>query len=186
MNLIKFGNRFREANLNNKCFITVDGTDFRILEPAPFNPKWFSHKFKGAGVRYEVAVSISTGWIVWVNGPFPCGDYPDLRIVREALVSKLFNWEYYIADGGYFDGNQYSVTPTGRNEISDRMKGKARARHETINGRFKRWAVLGNVFRHNLMKHGKVFRAIANLTQLEIRSTSPVFHVVYREDPLFE
>jgi hypothetical protein len=42
--------------------ITVDGTDFRLNEPTDFSTKWFSHKFKGPGVRYEVAISIKGGY----------------------------------------------------------------------------------------------------------------------------
>ena len=53
------------------CFASLDGTDCRVREPSPFGPKWFSHKFKGPGLRYEVAVSIRKGHIVWVNGTFP-------------------------------------------------------------------------------------------------------------------
>ena len=53
-----------------RCKITVDGTDFHIQEPAQFDPKWYSHKFKGPGLCYEIGVCIKTRWIVWVNGPF--------------------------------------------------------------------------------------------------------------------
>jgi hypothetical protein len=34
----------------SKCHVSVDGTDFRIHEPSPFSPRWYSHKFKGAGL----------------------------------------------------------------------------------------------------------------------------------------
>ena len=40
----------------DNCWISLDGTDFRIQEPTPFDPKWFSHKFKGPGLRYEIGV----------------------------------------------------------------------------------------------------------------------------------
>ena len=71
----------------SRCKITVDGTDFRIREPHPFNKeRWFSKKFKGPGVRYEVGICIQTGWIVWLNGPFPCGEFPDLKIAKMELV----------------------------------------------------------------------------------------------------
>ncbi len=63
------------------CWISVDGTDFRIREPTPFSPKWFSYKFKGAGLRYEVGLLLETGDIVWVNGPFSCGKWIDLEII---------------------------------------------------------------------------------------------------------
>jgi len=62
-----------------------------------FNKDYFSHKFHHAGVRYEIGICIATGWIVWINGPFPCGAWPDLRIARSSLHDALFNDEMYIA-----------------------------------------------------------------------------------------
>ena len=41
------------ADPGQRCKITVDGTDFRIQEPAMFDPKWYSHKFRGPGLRYK-------------------------------------------------------------------------------------------------------------------------------------
>jgi hypothetical protein len=37
--------------------IPTDGTDFRIFELTEFDPKWFSHKFRGPGVHYEIGVA---------------------------------------------------------------------------------------------------------------------------------
>ena len=134
------------ADPGQVCLITVDGTDFRIQEPTPFSPRWYSHKFCGPGVRYEVGVCIKTGWIVWINGPFPCGEWPDLRIACDALIYALDPGEFYIADGGYREMNGYSDTPTGRHDFSDRVKSLARARHETINGQLKVFSVLKQTF----------------------------------------
>jgi hypothetical protein len=69
--------------------VTVDGTDLQIYEPTPFSKKWYSHKFRAAGLRYEVAVCIQTGDIVWFHGPFPCGEWPDLKIFRDGLKKVL-------------------------------------------------------------------------------------------------
>jgi hypothetical protein len=124
------------------CKVTVDGTDCRINEPKPFNPKWYSHKFKGPGVRYEVAVCIQTGWIVWVHGPFACGKFPDLRIARMGVFTQLAEGEMVVADGGYRDGRENADTPTGLNNEMQRMKSIARARHETVNGRIKQFNIL--------------------------------------------
>ena len=44
--------------------ISVDRTDFCILEPTLFDPKYYSHKFKGPGLRYEVGFGIGNGLIV--------------------------------------------------------------------------------------------------------------------------
>lgn len=58
-----------ERDSGNDCLVSVDGTDFRIQQPSVFSKIWYSHKFKGPGLRYEVAVSILTGDIVWLHGP---------------------------------------------------------------------------------------------------------------------
>ena len=81
--------------------VTVDGTDFSIYEPKPWNKKWFSVKHNGAGLRYEVAICIQTGWIVWTNGPFPCGACHDITIFRSGLKPLLLLWEQVEADDGY-------------------------------------------------------------------------------------
>jgi hypothetical protein len=130
-------NRYQGDN-GSRCLVSVDGTDFAIFEPIPFDPKWYSHKINGAGLRYEIAICIQTGVPVWINGPFPCGSWPDLRIARNALVDALDAGEYYLADGGYRDGNQYSVTPTGLHNFDDRQKAVVRARHESLNKRYKK------------------------------------------------
>jgi hypothetical protein len=176
---IKWNNRYVRDN-GSECKVTIDGTDFRINEPSPFDPKWYSHKFRGAGVRYEVGVGIQTGWIVWVNGPFPCGT-TDLQISRSWLIEELDDGEKFLADGGYNDGGQYSETPNGLNNDDQRMKAAARARHETVNSRFKEFAILSQRYRHNLMRHGTVFMAVANITQLAIVSDRPLFSIQYND-----
>ena len=59
------------------------------------------YKFKGAGLRYEVGVSIQMGHVVWVNGPYPCGRWPDIKIFREDLKHMLDDGEMVIANAGY-------------------------------------------------------------------------------------
>jgi DDE superfamily endonuclease len=170
-----------QADPYQVCKLTVDGTDFWIYEPTPFDPKWFSHKINGPAVRYEVAVCIKTGWIVWVNGPFPAGEWPDLNIARLSLIHFLDDGEYYIADGGYADGNQYSSTPNGLNDYEQRTKALARARHETVNRRFKIFGCLSQRYRHDLGLHGMIFHAVANIVQLTILCGHPLFEIEYNE-----
>jgi len=66
-----------------------------------------------------------------------------------------------LADGGHYDGYEFFETPNGNDDGDQHMKALARARHETINRRFKQWTILGSRYRHALDKHGFVFRAIA-------------------------
>ena len=49
------------CRISNKFYISVDGTDCRIYEPEPFDTKWYSHKFNGPGLRYEIGVCIVSG-----------------------------------------------------------------------------------------------------------------------------
>jgi hypothetical protein len=50
--------------------------------------------------------------------------------------------EKYLADGGYNDGNQFSVKPSGNRTELDRMKSVATARHEAVNSLFKNYGIL--------------------------------------------
>ena len=38
---------------------------------------------------------------MWINGPFPCGEWPDLRIARNEIIFLLDQDEKILADGGY-------------------------------------------------------------------------------------
>ena len=61
-------------------------------------PGWKSHKFGGAGLRYEIGISIEYGDIVWWNGPFPCGAFPDIKIFKQSLKHMMNYGEKAEAD----------------------------------------------------------------------------------------
>ena len=84
------------------------------LLPTPFNAKWWSHKFNGPGLRYEIALCIRTGEIVWANGGLPCGEWPDLRLARNAFIGRLQLGEKALADGGYRDQQFFEFTNRDR------------------------------------------------------------------------
>jgi hypothetical protein len=119
-----------------------------------------------------VALCIQTGWIVHINGPYPSGEWHDLIVARDELCYKLadseFEDEMAVADSGYNDGFNFFETPTGHHNEDQTMKALARARHETVNRRFKQWGVLGQRFRGKPEYHSKFFYAVANLTQFLI------------------
>ena len=85
------------------CRISVDGTDVRIFEPTRFSPEWYSHKFHGAGLRYEIGIGIETGYVVRAQGPFPSDKYSDARKFKLVLQTRLLPHENVVADGGYTD-----------------------------------------------------------------------------------
>ena len=99
--IIHWTRRFRNAPKEDVwCYVTVDGTDFRIAEPQPFSKKWKSHKSKGASIKYEVAISIYSGDIVWIHGPHE-GSKHDLTVFQENLQKMLEEDEMVEADAGY-------------------------------------------------------------------------------------
>ena len=163
------------------CLITLDGTDFLIDEPSPRNKKWCSHKFKHAALRYEIGICIQTGYIVWVNGPYPAGQWPDLSISRDGLNQALKPWEMFVADGTYSDSHGWSRTPSGHNTRQQHMMAVARSRHETVNRYFKVFSAFKNQWRHHRRKHGIAFYAAANIVQARIQLEPTIFQVKYHD-----
>ena len=171
----------------------MDCTDCRIVEPYPYERKWsdrwFSPKFKGAGLRYEVCISIIGGDIVWVNGPFPCGQYPDIKIFMECgLKDNLEENERVEADAGYggadpeFAKAKMSIFHP---DLSALIQNKIRARQETVNKRMKQFAALSGIFRHDMTKHSIVFNAVALVTQIAIENGEPLFEIEGYDDSIF-
>jgi len=149
--------------------MTVDGTDFPIKEPQPFSSKWCSHKHKRAGLRCEVGVCIQTGDIVWAYGPFAAGRWSDLKIFRCKLKGLLLANELVEADGTCRDPKCRIAQDRYVSGTDRRARGKARARHETINKFFKQFGSMKQFFRHPLHKHKVCFNATVVLVQLAIR-----------------
>ena len=141
-----------------------------IPEQTPWSQKWWLHKFNGPGVRYEIALSIRTGLIVWINGPFPCGSYPDAIIFERNLLGMLGRFERVEADKGYskFDPTHAKNPCFAIGEDLKELQNRVRARQETINKRCKQWGVLRQRWRNHLDQHHVVFTAVAIITQLSI------------------
>lgn len=162
----------------------MDGTDFRVKQ---LGPTFASHKFaKKSGVRYEVALCIKTGDIVWINGPFPCGKLNDISIFRQALMTELSDNERVEADDGYVgESPQHVKCPASftANPVTKFMQERVRSRQETINNRFKFWCILNHPYRHDLAEHGEVFRAVAVICQLAINQGERLFDCGYQDPP---
>ena len=173
---ISFEKRLSGCPTAAKCLTSVDGTDFRTQEKHPFDKGLYSHKFNSAGLRYEIAVGIYNGYIVWVNGPFPAGEWPDSRIVQHAFIGYLCSDEIFLADRGY-RGVPYAITPGGHPPQLERLISKLRARHETVNRKMKEYRCLGDLCRHTPEQHGTLFYAVANLVQLRIETSDANWHV---------
>jgi hypothetical protein len=49
-----------------------------------------SHKYAGkSALRYELGVDIRGGNLVWIQGPYPAGKWPDIKIFNAILANFL-------------------------------------------------------------------------------------------------
>lgn len=171
-------------NPNENFVMTVDGTHCPISEPRTQpSADWYSHKFHGPGLGYEIGLSIFKNQVIWLNGPVKAGE-PDMNIFRlpGGLKEKIPVGKRVIADKGYRGENEIISTPNDFDPpVLKGFKKRARARHETFNGRIKRFAILTERFRHrtndDLKYHKKVFEACVIICQFEIESRHPLFEV---------
>jgi hypothetical protein len=136
--------------------ISVDGVDCRVNEPRRLpSTEWFSHKSNGPGLSYELGISIYESRLVWMRGPERAGKLGDLKTFQapNGLKSKIPAGKKVIGVKAY----KYPVcsirNPLDSREVKD-FKSRARARHESFNGRIKKFRVLAVAFRHRLSTVG--------------------------------
>jgi hypothetical protein len=82
------------------------------------------------------------------------------------LITTNSTWQMQdtvVARGQPLPGTRQSM-PEHRQSAFDSLM----ARHETINRRFKEFAILGSQYRHEEEKHGEIFHCVAVLVQLDI------------------
>jgi hypothetical protein len=61
-------------NVGNDCLMTINGTDFRILQKGVTKKGnlFGSHKYVGKStLQYELGIDILAGNLVWIKGPYP-------------------------------------------------------------------------------------------------------------------
>ena len=188
---ILLSNRYK-GDIGNDCLLSIDYVDKKIREPWPYqrrwSDRWFSHKFNGAGLKYEIALGIISGDICWVNGPFLCSknDYDVFSAwPGPTLLNELDEGERVETHNGYKRGDPSFVKSKSgwmhRPQLA-KMRNTVRARHETVNGRMAKWGCLSKVWHHHRNKHQVAFFAVAVITQLEIENGEPLFSVAYYND----
>ena len=148
-----------------------------------------SHKLNGPGLKYELAICLKTGKIVWVNGPF-IGSTNDGTIFRQhGLSDSLFPEEAVEVDGGCKGNDEMKNPNVGMSSKERKMKSKVQAQHEAVNGCLKQFDVLTTHFRHMkpngegmMAKHGRCFNAVAAIVQLRFMLGENAFDEVVDYD----
>jgi hypothetical protein len=163
---------------------TVDGIDHRAWErknpTLNQDPGNCSQKFNHCTFKYEVGLHPYTSNCLWINGPFRGGEH-DLTMMRAGRLFELVvAGKKVIADRGYRTG-----VPEERAKLSlpsefdsaalNNFKSRARLRHETFNGRLKKYASLSETFRHGFAKHKFIFEAVAVCVQYHMENGSLLY-----------
>jgi len=170
--------RFEDRKVDNDCpfaWLDIDGVDCFITKQGNYPKAFYSHKKKTSALRYELATATNdTGLLCHIAGPFPAGDWPDISIFRQHLKGKLEDRERVNADDGYGGDDPAAVVSTrGVRFMEDpkikKLRGRLRQRHETFNGRIKRFKILSGTFHHQAWQHSSCFRACCVAVQISLK-----------------
>ena len=155
--------------------IWVDAVDMSTWEKKhptlPKDPKNFTHKYNGAGVKYQVVVAVHLARVVGIYGPY-LGAVSDKKILKlSGVLDKLKDGKMAVVDKGYINHALKDKlswpNPHEAPEVSQ-YKSRIRMRGETFNGRVKYFKILRECFRHNLKYHKLAFTAVAVIVQYQM------------------
>ena len=103
-----------------------------------------------------------------------CSGRVDLK--KKLLKTK----EKAEADDGYVGEENTICHPSYARSKEDFIaKAKARKRHETVNGRLKKFKALSELYRHDIGTHSYVFQAVVVLVQLSFNNGEKPYQVHY-------
>ena len=184
-------------NLDPTCnLLPIDTVHIRIQElRSDPNSKWWSHKFNGPGVSFEVVVDPKLGKIRWINGPEPASIH-DITFLRGGKKGDEKNWKksslYFhlpknvklVGDSAYL-GQPDKVTATmdAHHAATKILFARMKSMMETCFGRLKNFKVLRESFRHGTVTADKMkkmkrsFEVAAVLIQYDFENGASLFEV---------
>jgi hypothetical protein len=111
--------------------------------------------------------------LVWIQGPYPAGAFNNVKIFKKVFWHFLEPGKCVKADNQPRRSSA-QISPA----TPSPMRGCSPA---SVLVTFTTWGILSQVYRHNIACHGKVFRAIAIITQLAIKNGRLLFPVDYKD-----
>lgn len=142
-------------------FLAVDTVHIRCQEfRCDPNSKWWSHKFNGPGVSFEVVTDPVDGKIRWINGPQPASIH-DLTFLHGGKKGEKHKWKrtalYFhvpsntilVGDSAY-EGQPDKVTITRdvHKPATKQFFAWMKSMQETCFKRFKDFKILSGCFCH--------------------------------------
>ena len=169
--------------------MTIDGTDYRIQQKgvAKKGNAFGSHKSAGkSALRYELGINKLKANIIWVEGPYPAGTWPNIKIFLNSFACHLLLGKRVEADNGYVYVGHPDKIKCPNNDCNPakniEMQSAARSRHETFNSHLKNWGILERTYHHDITQHGSVFTACTVITQLCVANREPLLEVEYGDE----
>lgn len=143
------------------------------------DPDYYSHKYNGAGLAYELALDLFESKLVWLKGPLPAGANPDHKMYASELKDKIPVGKIAVTDGGYNDRKDPKLSQPNRqdNDQLRTFKARARMRQEAFHSRLRRFNCLTDGFRHGQARHGTCFVAVAVICAYEMDYVSPMWDI---------
>mmetsp|Transcript_12004 Transcript_12004/g.24215 ORF Transcript_12004/g.24215 Transcript_12004/m.24215 type:complete len:178 (+) Transcript_12004:65-598(+) len=149
----------------------------------------------GAGLKYEVALSIHTNEIIWIRGPLPASVH-DISMFRGCTAEQkkqkkidknafIFHIPLLLGDSGY-SGEPSKIITTRKGQSVELKKwlGRVKSRQETFFSRVKSFNVMKNRFRHGkrgtkdkMNRHKLCFESVVVLLAYDIE-INPLFEEV--------
>lgn len=201
LDLVHLSDRF-DMPFENCAFLVIDST----LCPVAVNRKDWEHQkpyysvlHATHGLKYELAVHWLTGRLHWIAGGV-FASMSDITITRAStFLHYLLPGERVLADKGYA-GEQQLLTPfKGKYPLLspvqrawNHLMNPPRTIVENAFARFHKFKILSISFRGALANHPFIFRAIAQIVQLDIEThplrsdvlEMPLRHRFYTDDDL--
>lgn len=187
---------FRRISKKSR-FLPVDTVHLRCQEfRCTPDSKWYSFKFSGPGVAFEVVSDPDTGYILWMNGPEPANiddcvflrggkkDKPKSTWKRSALYFHIPSGVKLVGDSAYSSQpDKVTTTKDAHDPKTKKLFARMKSMQETCFKRFKDFKVLRESFRHGTGTDNKLekiktsFEAVAVLVQYDIENGHPLFEV---------
>jgi hypothetical protein len=122
---------------------------------------------------------------VWIHGPYPAGKFANITFSTKVFAHFLNLYKWVEADKGYRGHADKVKCPANDANPAEKraIQARMRARREILNGQLRTWGILSHsqVFCHNILLHGVVFRAYVVVTQLTMANGEPLSEVEYKD-----
>jgi len=152
--------------------IKIFGSLLLLLQFPFLQNLYYSGKSKKHAIKYEVAVKLETGEIVWVTGGVP-GRIHDLKLYRMGgLNNLLLPGEYLLADKAYIGGRNV-ITPY-RGAVSPRQRqwnhdvSSKRQIVEHTFARIKYFQFTQKKWRNDRALHPRLFTILCHIVNIDM------------------